>query len=862
MSTFSLTNFEQNAYWEGNLGASHTLSSIEILSEESVHGLNGLQDYYILFSRYPFTSDDLGEQLTADCVTHINIENSTSNNRELELNNIQAQFVRIQTAGPGIIGITGVNPWGIGEWCGDGTDNDGDCLVDCDDPDCGVSIFNTVINEPTCPNCNDGSVTIQAFSGNGNVQISSDNGEGFSSCQNICNIENLGEGIHSFILSNGNCETIYSVSLMAPRGGADESECENGGFESGNYEDWGTQFGFNFTGGSPITFNDVDEEDLSGFGINIIQSGTISDPNLGGQVLSPTGGTYVSQIGSSPLTGGLQARRIENCFLVTSANADFAFNYALVLEEPGADHTPAEKPYFQYNIIVQSTGNEIKTKTIRSEDDEQFDVQGDIQTKNWTCETVDLTNYIGQEVCIEFIIADCSRGEHGAYAYIDAICQDREDSAPVCDFNSTPTAFCDGNFPLILNTDVNNFTQYTINLCGGNTCSDNEPTLSFNFPEDGIDIGTLANEAGIVLREGELLSLEVSLENDCGSCTSNFEFVYQSTSISLDYPDEIIHCRGQELITIPGDIDCENCTISWSPDSYLIDPESPNPTINGEINLNALNEDYTVTVTETFDDGTECSQSHTVSVKNFEERIVINCDHTNYDHCTIDLVCTATFPEPTSVNEVNITVIDANNNGNSIILSPTNLSPNVIEFTATIDRDQAANLLLESYIEFVQFENANTDFCVLKNTIGTFPKSNFSRPWKGAIPNAFSPHNEDGVNDLFYPILTSPSIKNDCSTFESPSSVYYLKLKVFDVWGNLVHEEEVELPRNAQVGLNGSEVAWDGKFRGQKMPSDVYVYVAELKWCTTDNSCPGGSSNNNVNNLGSIIFNGDFTLIN
>lgn len=43
--------------------------------------------------------------------------------------------------------------------------------------------------------------------------------------------------------------------------------------------------------------------------------------------------------------------------------------------------------------------------------------------KNWSKYYVDLSNYIGQTIRIEFIAADCTQGGHLAYAYIDASCE-------------------------------------------------------------------------------------------------------------------------------------------------------------------------------------------------------------------------------------------------------------------------------------------------------------------------------------------------------------------------------------------------------------------------------------------------------
>ncbi len=68
------------------------------------------------------------------------------------------------------------------------------------------------------------------------------------------------------------------------------------------------------------------------------------------------------------------------------------------------------------------------------------------------------------------------------------------------------------------------------------------------------------------------------------------------------------------------------------------------------------------------------------------------------------------------------------------------------------------------------------------------------------IPNSFTP-NEDDKNDLFIPV------------FQCEYS--YFLLTIFDRWGNTVY---------TSYNANGK---WDGKFKGNPCPDDVYVYKIE-----------------------------------
>ncbi len=74
------------------------------------------------------------------------------------------------------------------------------------------------------------------------------------------------------------------------------------------------------------------------------------------------------------------------------------------------------------------------------------------------------------------------------------------------------------------------------------------------------------------------------------------------------------------------------------------------------------------------------------------------------------------------------------------------------------------------------------------------------------VPTGFTP-NGDGYNDIL-----SAYGKNNITS---------LTFRVFDRWGELLYSIE-----NAPI-VNDGKTGWDGTFRGNEMPSDVYVWYAE-----------------------------------
>ena len=95
------------------------------------------------------------------------------------------------------------------------------------------------------------------------------------------------------------------------------------------------------------------------------------------------------------------------------------------------------------------------------------------------------------------------------------------------------------------------------------------------------------------------------------------------------------------------------------------------------------------------------------------------------------------------------------------------------------------------------------------------------------IPNAFSPHNDDGVNDLFMPLGKQSIVAR------------VLDFQIFDRWGEQVYFD-------ADFELNDPARGWNGVFRNEDSPTGVYVYYVVIEFVD-------GSTE---------LFEGDVTLIN
>ncbi|MEZ4984208.1 MAG: gliding motility-associated C-terminal domain-containing protein [Saprospiraceae bacterium] len=78
------------------------------------------------------------------------------------------------------------------------------------------------------------------------------------------------------------------------------------------------------------------------------------------------------------------------------------------------------------------------------------------------------------------------------------------------------------------------------------------------------------------------------------------------------------------------------------------------------------------------------------------------------------------------------------------------------------------------------------------------------------IPNAFSPHDNDGNNDRFTVFADTDQVSG------------VLSLQIFNRWGTLVYNRE-------NLVANDLSQGWDGTFNGQPLNSGVFVYWVEVQ---------------------------------
>lgn len=132
-------------------------------------------------------------------------------------------------------------------------------------------------------------------------------------------------------------------------------------------------------------------------------------------------GNYSLRLGNS--STGSQTERVSRD--VTVQTGCLSFWYALVYDDPSNFHPYNNRALFMFRV-KDSVGNVLDSFVRDATNDSSFfsfqSGGSDNYYRNWTKHTVDLSNYIGQTVEIEFTTADCDWSGHYGYAYIDDVC--------------------------------------------------------------------------------------------------------------------------------------------------------------------------------------------------------------------------------------------------------------------------------------------------------------------------------------------------------------------------------------------------------------------------------------------------------
>ncbi len=290
-----------------------------------------------------------------------------------------------------------------------------------------------------------------------------------------------------------------------------QPSCTNMGFGSGNFSGWMGTTGLAVTGPTGALTPTYNATALAiTNGRQTIMNGG-NDPCGGFPRVDPAGGPFSVRLGNNN-TGG-EAEQLLQTFMVSPTNSSFTYRYAVVFEDPG--HNSQEQPFFKA-LLRDQNGDIIPCS--------EFIVSAaanlpgffnsascsGVRFKPWSSVNVDLSNYLGQQVTVEFTAGDCSQGGHFGYAYIDAACAPSTLAAladTICPGESVtltaPTGYQSYNWNpgniagQTITVSPTTSTTYTLNLVAFNGCTSQfqipitvapNPQVSFSWQAPACDL--------------------------------------------------------------------------------------------------------------------------------------------------------------------------------------------------------------------------------------------------------------------------------------------------------------------------------------------------------------------------------------
>lgn len=171
----------------------------------------------------------------------------------------------------------------------------------------------------------------------------------------------------------------------------------------------------------------------------IISASSLSDDPYGGfPTVCPYGGKYSVKLGNDSIDA--QAEGLQYDFIVP-INVDtftFTYFYAVVFQDPG--HTPPEQPRFFVTAYDVASGLVVNCASFDYISDgtipgfEKSKMGFDVLFKRWTPASLQFAGLKGRKVRLEFKTADCTKGGHFGYAYLDVGngCSNILATAPYC----------------------------------------------------------------------------------------------------------------------------------------------------------------------------------------------------------------------------------------------------------------------------------------------------------------------------------------------------------------------------------------------------------------------------------------------
>jgi len=242
-----------------------------------------------------------------------------------------------------------------------------------------------------------------------------------------------------FLMMTRSVTVVFFILCFFSRAYSQNSCPPNLDFESGNFSNWECFIGYTdtFAGKNRMVLSP--SAPLSSRHQIISASSNPGMDRWGGfPQLCPYGGNFSVKLGND--NTGAEAEAISYTFQVPTTIDTFTFTYfyAVVFEDP--QHTLPEQPRFFVTAYDVGTGDLINcasydyVSTAALPGFQKSPLNSSVLYKSWTPTSLQFAGLGGHTVRLEFRTADCTRGGHFGYAYMDvaSACSNILATAPYC----------------------------------------------------------------------------------------------------------------------------------------------------------------------------------------------------------------------------------------------------------------------------------------------------------------------------------------------------------------------------------------------------------------------------------------------
>jgi hypothetical protein len=199
---------------------------------------------------------------------------------------------------------------------------------------------------------------------------------------------------------------------------------DNINFESGNFTNWKTFTGSVAAVGTTnvITVN-PSAPTPNRHVIYAASTPSALDPYGLFPTNPPDGSRYALKLGNN--INGSQAERVSYQINVpaNAIDASITYRYAVVFQDPG--HLVYQQPRFIARLLDVATNTYLPCASFEYVSDDGLpgfyssSVDDSVKCRAWSSVFINLSAYPGKSMILEFTTADCTRGAHWGYAYVD-----------------------------------------------------------------------------------------------------------------------------------------------------------------------------------------------------------------------------------------------------------------------------------------------------------------------------------------------------------------------------------------------------------------------------------------------------------